>query len=58
MQKSKRIKVRGKQRVDIDPQLFVQVLIAIAQDWASEDKPAADSPDVFQAAIEDTEAAP
>jgi hypothetical protein len=58
MKKSRRITVRGKQRVDIDPELFVQVLIAIARDWAAEGKPTASSPDVFQAAIEDAEAAP
>lgn len=54
MRKSRKIKVRGKQRVKIDPAQLVQVLVAIAMDWASDSEPA-NSPDVFEAAIEDSQ---
>jgi hypothetical protein len=55
--KSKRITVRGKQRAEIDPELFVQILVAIALEMAQETKLAPTSPDVFDAAIEDSGAA-
>ncbi len=55
MAAQKRITVRGQQRADIDPLVFLQVLLAISQDWDQEDDGCRPSPDAFQAAIEDIE---
>lgn len=55
----KRIKIIGQQRADIDPQLLVQILLAIGQEL--DGRPPAPvheqtSPDVHLSAIEDSEA--
>jgi hypothetical protein len=52
VQKERQITVRGKQRSDIDAELFVQVLIAIGRDLDAPKTPP-HSPDAFEAAIED-----
>ena len=52
MQRERQITVRGKQRADIDAELFVQILIAIGRDLDAP-KNLPHSPDTFDAVIED-----
>lgn len=53
MAKQRKIIVRGKPRTDIDPAMFVQVLLAIAAESERDIREDLPSPDVFDAAIED-----
>jgi len=58
MAKSKKITVRGKPRADIDPLVFLQVLLTVGDEW--ENQPSGNqsaSPDAHGAAIEDAYAA-
>lgn len=55
MARQQRITVRGKQRMDIDPLVFLQVLLAISEDWDRTDDTSRRSSDAFHAAIEDVE---
>jgi hypothetical protein len=52
MAKQRRIKVRGEPRSDIDPAVFLQVLLAIGEECGSAED-AERSTDAFDAAIED-----
>jgi hypothetical protein len=53
MAKQRKIIVRGKPRTDIDPAVLVQVLLAIAAEWERPHGRSNESPDAFDAAIED-----
>ena len=57
MAKQKRITVWGKARRDIDPLLFVHVLVAIAEEQ-EQTVVASSSPDAYDAAIEDLTESP
>jgi hypothetical protein len=52
------MRITGKQKREIDPDLLVQVLLAIARDWDSEASSAVNSPDAFNAAVQDRKPAP
>ncbi len=59
MAAQKRIKVRGKQRAEIDAWAFLRVLLTISEHWsqgAGDDSRS--SPDAFRAAIEDSQEPP
>lgn len=59
MQHDRHLIVRGRQKREIDPNLLVQILLAIANDWQGGDTASKqfDSVDTFDAAIEDRGAA-
>lgn len=60
MKHDKRLVVRGRQRQKIDPNLLVQVLLAIGQEWENPDEVGreASGVDAFASSVEDREAQP
>jgi hypothetical protein len=57
MARTRRITVRGKQQSEIDPLVFLHVLLAIAEEQDAATRPVP-SPDTFDAAVEDLAESP